>query len=331
MELSYTLVNLGALEQSRPNPDASRSLQLIQSSLQFNQMALVLDPANEVYREERATSLAWLSDAWLETCELGNAFDSRQQSVDIRRGLLAENPAAERQQSELAYMITGLAGVQQQIGLKEAAIVSFEEALKILRAMHEADSDNNEIEWELVYRTARLARHLQAMGRSEEAWNITHPLIDRMEFLSHMADKSDYFMTVEASFFQLDYARLLLARGEIEEGQALLRKATQEAAELVRQKPDYRGNLVVLTYSYFEYWQLFGQKPVDEFDRLLDGYLSEPERVESCSDANQAARLAIIRGDTELARRYTGYALSKGYFEAGFVSFCKAYKLCDIP
>ena len=51
--------------------------------------------------------------------------------------------------------------MQQQIGLNDDAVASFEEALKILQAMHEADPDNNEIEWELVYRTARLARHLQ--------------------------------------------------------------------------------------------------------------------------------------------------------------------------
>jgi hypothetical protein len=155
--------------------------------------------------------------------------------------------------------------------------------------------------------------------------------MEHMGLISQTPDSSNFLMAVEATFLRLDYARLLLARGQVEEGRVLLRKATQEAAELVRQKPDYRENLIVLTYSYFEYWQLFGKKPVDEFDRLLDGYLSEPERVESCSDANQAARLAIIRGDTELAKRYTGYALSKGYFEAGFVSFCKAYKLCDIP
>ena len=52
MELSYSLINLGGLEAGRQNPDTDKTLELMQSAVQYNQMALVLDPENAVYRQE---------------------------------------------------------------------------------------------------------------------------------------------------------------------------------------------------------------------------------------------------------------------------------------
>jgi tetratricopeptide (TPR) repeat protein len=331
MELSYTLMNLGAVEQSRPNPDASKSLPLIQASIQYNQMALVLDPANLTYRDELVTAFAWLADAWLLKCELGNAFDSRKQSVDLRRELALEHPEEPKQRQELAYTLTGLARVQQKIGLNDAAISSFEEARDILQLLHQDERDNTYLEWELLYRTELLARLLQAMGRTEEAWELIGSIANRMLALSGAADGTDHLMSIDAAFFRLDYGKLMLERGDIEPGKALIKAAAKDLTELVRQKPGFRESLIGLAYAYFAYWQQFGNESAHEIENLLDGYLSAPAEVENCTDANQAARLAIIDGNEALAKHYTDYVLGKGYFEAGFISFCKEYNLCDLP
>lgn len=331
MELSYTLMNLGALEQSRPKPDASKSLQLIQTSIQYNQLALMLDPKNSVYRTELVTAVAWLADAWLEKCELGNAYKARKQSVDLRRELHHEVPGDSNHSLELAFMLSGLAGVQLQIGLNDAALHSFEEAVQLLSDLHLAEPDNADIEWEYIYRRQRMARLLMAMGELDTAWAITHPALERVELLSDPAENPDHFIAVEAAFFGLDYARLLLLRGETSKGEAKLRDATIQMAELVRQKPGYRQSLVGLTGAYFTYWNQFGEKPADTISNLLDGYLSEPDEVESCSDASLAARLAIMNGDVELAKSYTHYLRGNGYFEADFISFCREFRLCEMP
>jgi len=331
MELSYTLMNLGALEQSRPRPDASRSLELIQASLQYNQMALVLDPENDVYRRDRATSVAWLADAWLEQCELDNALESRELSVQLRRELAFEQPDDNYQRVELAYMLTGLASVQQQIGLNEAATESFTEAIALLRQLHQAEPDNHELEWQFLYRQQRLARHMMAIGQPDPAWGFAHHAAARVDWLSDPQRNSDHLLAVEASLFRLDYARMLLARGETQQGKALLRQVTQDLAGMVRNKPGFRDSLAALSLAYFEYWKHFNRAADDEIGSLLNTYLADPQQVTSCSDANQAARLALVNGDLELARRYTGYVLDKGYLEAGFVNFCKAYQLCDLP
>ena len=110
MELSYTLMNLGALELQRVLPDASESLQLNQLSVKYNQMALVLDPGNREYRTNMGTNLAWLADAWMGKCGLGDALKHRNRAVDLRRELQLEYPRDTQQTLELAYALNGLAG-----------------------------------------------------------------------------------------------------------------------------------------------------------------------------------------------------------------------------
>jgi tetratricopeptide (TPR) repeat protein len=331
MELSYTLMNLGALEQSRPSPDASKSLQLIQASIQYNRMALVLEPENDAFREELVTAVAWLADAWLEKCELGNAFDSRKQSVSLRRERAIENLHDQEQVRQLAFMLTGLAGVQQQMGLNDAATASFKEAEQLLAELHQAEPNNADLEWELIYRRERLARHLMATGDLDAAWQITQSGLQRMEWLSDPERNIDQLTAVEAALFRLDHARMLLALGHTERGEGLLRQVNQDLTQLVHDKPGFRHSLAALSRAYFEYWKQFEHAENNEIDILLEGYLAEPEKVESCSDASDAARLAVIDGNLELAKSYTDYVLSKGYFEADFVSFCMEFQLCDLP
>ena len=57
MELAYTLLNLGALEQMFAVPDNQKSLTLLQAAGQYSQMALELDPGNADYESSLASAL----------------------------------------------------------------------------------------------------------------------------------------------------------------------------------------------------------------------------------------------------------------------------------
>jgi tetratricopeptide (TPR) repeat protein len=328
MELSYTLMNLGALEQSRPIPDSAKSLQLTQSSVQFNQMALVLDPDNLEYRNNLATNLAWLADAWLDKCGLGNAFKFRIRTVELRRELHLEYPGDTTQKLELAYMLHGLAGVQQQIGLNDSAMASFEESVQLLQELHEAEPDNANLEWQFVYRSGRLASHLMSLGETDAAWSMLSPLIERTDALTASAANIDHISTVESAWIRLDYARLLLLRGESSDAKRRLEDVIDQFTQLVREKPGYRESLKGLAHAYFEYWQGFGQKQDMGIEALLEGYLAKPEDVQNCHDADLAAHLAVVDGDRGLAKRYTRYVLERGYFVSDFVTFCREFDLC---
>lgn len=331
MELSYTLTNLGALELGRLNPNTTRLLQLVQAGVQYNQMALVLDPGNTEYRNALPNNLAWQADAWLEKCELGQAHDIRQQAVRLRQELLAEDPHSRQNKFELAMKLTGLAGVKEQIGLNEEASALFEQIDEILNAIHQSKPDNSELEWEVYYRQARHARLLLAMGKAEEAGAILERISDRYDELSDPQLTGDYQRGFEAARARLDRALVMLSKGKISQGMELLQRVTTQLEAMIAAKPGTRDGLEALTMAEFEMWHHSGMTGPTELHPVLNVYLSETDLTENCHSADLAARIAVVAGNPELARRYTDYVLNKGYFAAGFISFCKEFDLCDLP
>ena len=86
-----------------------------------------------------------------------------------------------------------------------------------------------------------------------------------------------------------------------------------------------------LAWVTFYYWEQFGAKPVEALALIPEGFLPAPGRIENCRTADLGARFALARGDEAAAREYVDYALNKGYFEPGFIGFCKDYGLCELP
>ena len=66
-----------------------------------------------------------------------------------------------------------------------------------------------------------------------------------------------------------------------------------------------------------------------EINSQLEGFLTQSQSAKSCDDASLAARLAVMNDEMVLAKDYTAYLLSKGFFEPEFVAFCKEYQICD--
>jgi tetratricopeptide (TPR) repeat protein len=331
MELSYTLMNIGALEQQRAVPDTSRTLEAIQAAVQYNQMALVLDPNSVEYRDSLMNQLAWLADAWRETCALGNALKSRQQSVDLHREAVAGDPDDPRRQKGLAATLSGLAGMQQEIGLNQAAITSWQEVVQIVRRLYQAEPGNADIEWEMLYREARMAHLLLSIGAFEQASEILGRVAPRISILTEQASDRDQLQKVHAANIELDRARLKLESGEMERGRQMLNDAMLRMAELVRGRPGFRASLEGLVTAAFRYWEQYGEKPDIDLEGLLGDYLADSDAIENCSDADLAARTAVMEGDLTTARRLSRYVLGEGYFEADFVAFCRQYATCDLP
>lgn len=328
-ELAYSLTNLGAIEQARQNPDTGKILQLFQSAVQYNQMALVLDPGNETYRQDLARILRFLADAWLDACDLGNAFSLQSQSVALLRELSQGLPDDEDRQRELAYALSGLASVQRQMGLVTLADASLAESGALLSRLHERHPENATLHWQALLRVQRRARLARAEGRFDDAWALVLPLTTQVDAVVARAAPSDVLLRVEAAQFRTDYALLALQRGLEDEGRSSLDDAVHDLAALVREKPRYRESLHQLARSVVAYWRANGHLPAGGADDLLRGYLAGDPAGGNCSDADVAARLALVRGDPARARDYTRYVLGKGYFEPDFVSFCRAYALCD--
>jgi tetratricopeptide (TPR) repeat protein len=331
MELSYTLMNLGALEQQFPVPDATKSLELLQAAVQYNQMALVLDPENREYRESLPTQLAWLADTRLMTCSLGEALKLRQESAELRRALVEEYPESADDAREYAYSLSGLAGVQQQIGLAEEAARSMSQSVDVLLDLHRQEPGNEDIEWQMLLRRSRLAEIWLSMGEFERAAEIIEPMTERIRELGKDPEGTALYLELESPSFALKRARLLIQRGEVEQGEQEMRSAVDRLISLIRAKPGSHEGLTALAWASFDYWERFGYYPPEAKALLPADFLVGPDSQQGCSMANLAARLAVVDGDMPLARRYVDYALQKGYFERDFIAFCKRYELCELP
>ena len=331
MELSYTLSNLGALEHIVPVPDTDHALDLMQASVQYNQMAVVLDPENAEYRDTLPTGLAWLADTWLMKCSLGEALEIRQQTVDLQRNLVLESADEADVVLRLAFALSGLAGVQAQIGLIDEASANYNEAIEILQSLHRAEPDNEWLEWQMLFRQSILARHLLSMGEAERAARLVEPLSDRITELADEAKETDPKRAVEALLFAVSRARIEIELGNIAAGRETISQSQDQLAELVREKPEARETVSALAWVTFYYWEQFGAKPAEALELIPEGFLPAPAQVESCRSANLGARFALARGETDDARRYVDYALSKGYFDPGFIDFCRRYELCELP
>jgi hypothetical protein len=274
--------------------------------------------------------LAWLANAYSDICALGNALEARQQVVDL--GLESQQNASldNRQLEALALYVTGLAQLQRDIGLNGQAAANFMEAGKILQQLHIVEPENQDIEWEMLRNEALVGRLQMATGATSEAEVTIETLAPRIQQFTERESESNHFRAVQSALFATDQAVILLQLGETERGESMLSEATNRMADLVRLKPGMRASLKGLVVASFRYWQHFNSIPDVEWALLQNNFLSNEINLESCTNANLAARLAIMFGDQAKAQALTQYALSRGYFEADFVKFCRKYETCDL-
>lgn len=329
MELAYSLINLSALERARQNPDIEKSLQLVQSAMQYNQIALVLEPENTVYREELLKTNAFMADAWLETCDLGKAFQFRLQNVEMARQLSTEQQDNLTMKLELAYALSGLAIVQRQAALTDQAIDGLNESVSLLSVASDNDPGNKYLRWEVLWRESRIARIFMELGENEKAWELSKILTTDIDAFVNERSEVDFNIAVDYAEFKINYSMLAYRMGNAIEAETELKDATNRLMDLVREKPNHRGSRFQLARASFEHWVQTREPPSPEVRVLLQGLLQQDQLVKSCDDASLGTRLAIMNEEQDLARGYTEYLLSKGFFEPEFVRICHEYQLCD--
>lgn len=328
MELSYTLTNLGALERARMEPDSDKALGLMQSAVQYNQIALVLDPGNDVYRRDLRGSLAFLADAWLDTCDLGKAYDFRQQAVILSRELLSSSPDDKDLKRDLAFSLSGLAAVQRRIPITEQSQANLLEAQELLKQLAELDEGNQKLVWEVLIR-----RHWELTARAwtespEVVWPEIEGFRSELEAFLVNGELDNFELSVEYANFLMLYSKVALWVEKPEEADTALAHAIDELSRLVLENPDHGHTAQLLANALVDYWERHGQLPDGDAKTMLPAYLVDPEQATSCEDAGLAARLEVMRGNIPLAKNYTSYLLSKGFYEPEFVDFCRRYELC---
>lgn len=329
LEMAYALTNLGHLEQKSVDGDPQRALQFMQSALEYNQIALVLDPQNEYYRSELGQSHAFLADAQRGVCDLDGALKSRQENVLLEQQILSADTNATVKIKRLAWALSGLALVQDEMGYVDEAISSIEKSVALMERLLEQDPGDKKSIRYLLSREQRLAM-LQAFdGAYEQAMKRMEALHEKWQRYFQDSVENDISADGHYTSFLLDRAWLARAMEDPGYAEQLLDEGITRSIDALQKVPGNRdaGNLLML--AAFRYWDLKQTLPGESILMNLPYYYSGSGQVRACFDASLAARKAIMLGDRNRADEFTAYLMHKGYAEVTFMRACRAHSFCD--
>jgi tetratricopeptide (TPR) repeat protein len=248
LEMAYALTNLGALEQDRDADNPERALQLIQSALEYNQIALVLDPQNELYKSELGQSHAFLADAQLGVCDLEGAFQSRQQNVSLEQDILAADGENIRKMKNLAFAFSGLTGVQEQMGHVGDAIESLEKVLQWMEPVLLHDPEDKKIIHYILHRKHRLVALKAIGGDIDNALGAMEALNEEWQLFFQDDVKEDFNAIESYQAFLLSWAGIAQMDGNLETVGRLLDESIKRLAGTLQISPGNRfaGNRLML-------------------------------------------------------------------------------------
>ncbi len=326
MELSYTLTNLGAVENERQVPDRAKALDLLQSALEYNTIAVVLDPDNDIFRLDLSTALAFLADALRDSCNLGQALEYRGESVDITRELFSETPDDEVFKLTLAYSLSGRSLVQHEIGLWQEAIDGWTESESLLQELVHRYPNNRQYLWQALFRAQVIAFAKADAGDRESGWDRATELNQEIDQFISETSVLDFQQKLDYAQFKRRYSELASDTGREHEAIQYIEEAIRVVEELPEDNPDSR---IERASAYIEHWRQNDNRLSSEYPKWLDSYLADRHQVVSCREANLGARLAIMWDQRDRAVAFTAYLLGKGYYEPAFVRFCAENGLCS--
>lgn len=327
LEMSYALTNLGVWQKESDVNNPERALQLIQSALEYNQIALVLDPQNEQYQSELGQSHAFLADAQLGVCDLEGALQSRLKNVALERDMLAQDSESIARIRHLGWALSGLSVVQEQLGQNDDAVASLEEALQLI-AREVADNPDSAFASRFMLDRSRRLAMLKVIAGDTEQLRLT--LKDLHEgwqrFLQR--DGMPEYTTTEYGYFLLDQAQLAQLNGATDLVSELHGEAITLFEGVLQILPQNRTAENMLAQSVFLDWEATSEMPAQSVKPLLPDYNSNKGRTRSCLDADMAVRQAIMMNDDGQARQMTNYLLGKGYRDDDFIRVCTEFSLC---
>jgi tetratricopeptide (TPR) repeat protein len=327
LEMAYALTNLGSLQRNLDTGNPERALQLLQSALEYNQIALVLDPSNEYYQSELGQSHAFMADAQLDVCDIEGALQSRQKQLTLEQDILAGDPNNTRKMKRLSWALSGVAGVQVNRGDVDAAIEDYQRALQWMEPVLLENPDIRNIRSLILDRSYRLAMLKGQRGEVEHARGVMAELENQWQEFFQVEEKQDENIRVYVAFL-LGQAKLAQADGDVDMASDLLGRAAEITIGLLEKLPGDRtaGNL--LMQAAYQSWDMQQKLPSEEVLALLPTYEMHPGRTRACRDASLAAKKAVMLGDIERAEELTAYLLDRGYTEMSFMRFCREHSLC---
>jgi hypothetical protein len=177
-------------------------------------------------------------------------------------------------------------------------------------------------------RRARLLELFANLGQMAEAEALASVL--QQDWEEFFKRESTPQMATQAHFARFLLTRELVDRaaGRTEQADRDLNEVMDFLTAQISQAPELSLLRELLFMAVFRYAQQDQSLPADRVLALVPDFTDEENGDRSCNRASLAARQAAMKGELETAERYTAYLLGKGYYEPGFIRFCREQGLC---
>lgn len=328
LEMAFALSNLGSLQKSKDESMPERTLQFMQSSLEYNQIALVLDPSNTYYQSELGQSHAFLASAQLNVCDVEGAVRARHEHVKLDSDLLAEDPDNIEQIQKAAFALTGLATAQDFSGNVDEAIANLDKALILLKKNASVEVGGRDIKVDILLRQGYQVELMIQKGELARARQLAQEVSEAWQALESITSED---MRTSLIYIQhlLNLARLSALSGNEE---SAIKSLHEIRVHLLASRNNMTfsrkaGNMLV--EAAFYHWELSGEVPDDNIQSGFPDYDLGQGWARACMDAGSAVQMAIMRQQHEKAKAFADYLLENGYRQIGFIRVCEQYGLCS--
>jgi tetratricopeptide (TPR) repeat protein len=322
LELSYSHNNLAALQLDSGKGVNAETLEHVEEAVSLMEKVAGLKPDDEAVAGVYAITLAWAADAQYQSCNLEETLRLRGRVLELSEFSTGKDPGNNDLKEQYAFALTGMAGAQRATGRVEFAEKNLELAISILQELFAADPGKIQYRDQALYRQVMLLRLLADTGRYEPARDLAKAIEESFESIeSHekpgKTDQDEYVK------FLLVYSDIELQSGNLETAKSYLQTAMQLLPDSAAGDTGDIFELSRLVEARYQWWRLNGSGKYDPFPDMSEFFPVSGGEFRSCIEADSAARLFVMQGDSTGATREAGYLKSNGYADPWFIRFCE--------
>ncbi len=328
MEMAFALSNLGVLEQRRVPVAKEKVLQYLEEAMDYNQLAVQLDPKETYYRAELSDSFANLGDAWLEVCDLQSALSAREKNVAYASEFYLKEPNNNRLKEGYSYSLAGLAMVEMKRGNIRIAIDYISDSISLLKELHRQDPSNLKLHWELRSKQSLLADMLSMNRENEASWALLTEIESGFKELISLNKNLRVNNAANYAQFLALYSDQAWRRGEYQRAKRLIEESRNTVAQLRQKNPESNALQHELYRVSYVWWTQHDRVADSEIKEVLASYQQSTVENMSCSQADIAAKVSLMQGNKVDAVSSIDYLQAKQYFDPVYIRFCQEERLC---
>ena len=200
-------------------------------------------------------------------------------------------------------------------------------AISSLKELSAADPSNVRYRQLVLSPQSALAGLMAENGHLFEAQALMHELESEFDSAGE-STQTDNALLPEHIGFLLAYADVEARLGNEDAASSHLRTAMQLQASLATSKPLDRYGRVRLLTARFQWWEIHGEDVRDSMPVFRELDTLQKVEFQSCAEANVAARMFVLEGDSKSAASQVNDLQQRGYAEPSFIRFCKKHELC---